>query len=120
MADRPKNEFEGQTSPASGEAVGMDDLEAWFIREVLPLEAVLIQYLSRGARNKADVEDLRQDLYMKVCLAAQSELPRVTRPFVFKIARNLLIEDETPEMPVEQAGRAGGVVVGSIMPAHAA
>jgi len=35
-------------------------------------------------------------------------------------ARNLLIEDETPEAPVEQVGRAGGVVIGSIMPAHAA
>lgn len=42
MADKPKNTFEGQTSPALGEAVGMDALEAWFVREVLPLEAVLI------------------------------------------------------------------------------
>ncbi len=35
-------------------------------------------------------------------------------------ARNLLVEDEAPEAPVEQVGRTGGVVVGSIMPAHAA
>jgi RNA polymerase sigma-70 factor (ECF subfamily) len=70
----------------------MDALKAWFVREVLPLEAVLIQYLGRGGRSKSDVEDLRQDLYMRVCLAAQQELPRVTRPFVFKIARNLLID----------------------------
>jgi hypothetical protein len=35
-------------------------------------------------------------------------------------ARNLLVEDETPEVPAEQAGHAGGVVVGSIRPAHAA
>jgi len=92
MADRPKNEFEGQTSPASGEAVGMDDLEAWFIREVLPLEAVLIQYLSRGVRNKADVEDLRQDLYEKACTAARQGVPNSTKAFVFTIARNLLID----------------------------
>lgn len=39
MADKTKNDFEGKASPASGEAVGMDDLEAWFVREVLPLEA---------------------------------------------------------------------------------
>lgn len=91
MADRPKNEFEERTSPASGEAIGMDDLEAWFVREVLPLEAVLIQYLSRGARSKADVEDLRQDLYERVCTAARQGLPNPTRPFVFTIARNLLI-----------------------------
>jgi N-acetylglutamate synthase-like GNAT family acetyltransferase len=35
-------------------------------------------------------------------------------------ARNLLVEDEAPEAPVEQIGRAGGAVIGSIMPAHAA
>jgi len=92
MADRPKNEFEERTSPASGEAIGMDDLEDWFVREVLPLEAVLIQYLSRGARSKADIEDLRQDLYERVCAAARQERPNPARPFVFTIARNLLID----------------------------
>lgn len=92
MADRPKNEFEERTSPASGEAIGMDDLEDWFVREVLPLEAVLIQFFSRGGRSKADVEDLRQDLYERICAAARQGLPNPTRPFVFTIARNLLID----------------------------
>ncbi len=92
MADKPRNDFEGKASPASAEAVGMDDLEAWFVREVLPLEAVLIQYLSRGGRSRADVEDLCQDLYEKVCAAARNGIPNPTRPFVFTIARNLLID----------------------------
>lgn len=92
MADKPKNDFEGKVAPASGEAVGMDDLEAWFVREVLPLEAVLIQYLSRGGRSRTDVEDLRQDLYEKVCSAARNGIPNPTRPFVFTIARNLLVD----------------------------
>jgi len=35
-------------------------------------------------------------------------------------ARNLLVEDEMPEAPVEQTTRTGGVIVGSIRPAHAA
>jgi N-acetylglutamate synthase-like GNAT family acetyltransferase len=35
-------------------------------------------------------------------------------------ARNLLVEDGAPEVPVEQIARTGGVVVGSIRPAHAA
>jgi RNA polymerase sigma factor (sigma-70 family) len=92
MADRPRTEA-GEPGPSGmGGAACMDALKAWFVREVLPLEAVLIQYLSRGGRSKSDVEYLRQDLYMKVCLAAQQELPRVTRPFVFKIARNLLVD----------------------------
>jgi len=58
----------------------------------LPLESVLIQFLSRGGRGKSDVEDLRQELYMKVCIAAQNHVPHPTRPFVFTIARNLLID----------------------------
>ena len=100
MADRPKNEFEERTSPASGEAIGMDDLEDWFVREVLPLEAVVIRYLSRGARSKADVEDLRQDLYEKVCMSAREGLPNSTRSFVFTIARNLLIDRARHEQVV--------------------
>ena len=51
------------------------EVEAWFVREVLPLEAVLIQFLSRSGRSKADVEDLRQDVYMRVCAAAYREIP---------------------------------------------
>jgi RNA polymerase sigma factor (sigma-70 family) len=92
MADRPETDSREPASSGVGEAVSMDTLKAWFVREVLPLEAVLIQFLSRGGRSKSDVEDLRQELYMKVCLAAQNEFPKTTRPFVFKIARNLLVD----------------------------
>lgn len=92
MADKPGNDFEGKASPASGEAVDMDDLEVWFVCEVLPLEAVLIQYLSRGGRSRTDVEDLLQDLYEKIVAAARSTIPNPTRPFVFTVARNLLID----------------------------
>jgi RNA polymerase sigma-70 factor (ECF subfamily) len=92
MADKPVNDFEGKVPPASGGAVDMDDLEAWFVREVLPLEAVLIQYLSRGGRSRTDVEDLCQDLYERVVAAARNRIPSPTRPFVFTIARNLLID----------------------------
>jgi len=104
MADRPKTEAGEPALPQPGDAAGMDALKAWFVAEVLPLEAVLIQYLSRGGRSRSDVEDLRQDLYMKVCLAAQQELPRATRPFVFKIARNLLVDRVRHEqvVPIDQ------------------
>lgn len=92
MADKPGNDFEGKVSPVLGEAARMDDLEAWFVREVLPLETVLIQYLSRGGRNRTEVEDLLQDLYEKVCASARNAIPNPTRPLVFTIARNLLID----------------------------
>jgi len=92
MADRPTQEFGEQTSPHAGEAMRMGELEDWFVREVLPLEGVLIQYLNRGARSKADAEDLRQDLYERVCTAVRDGVPNSTRSFVFTIARNLLID----------------------------
>lgn len=90
MADKSRIDFEEQGAP--GGLARMDRLKAWFVEEVLPLEAVLIQFLSRGGRSRADVEDLRQELYTKVCAAARNELPHPTRPFVFTIARNLLID----------------------------
>jgi RNA polymerase sigma factor (sigma-70 family) len=92
MADKPRIEFEEQGASGAGDFARMDRLKAWFVEEVLPLEAVLIQFLSRGGRSRADVEDLRQELYTKVCAAARNELPHPTRPFVFTIARNLLID----------------------------
>lgn len=52
----------------------------------------MVQYLSRGGRSRTDVEDLRQDLYEKVCAAARNAIPNPTRPFVFTIARNLLVD----------------------------
>lgn len=91
MADKPRIEFEGPNVP-SGEAARLERLRAWFVEEVLPLESVLIQFLSRGGRTKADVEDLRQELYTKVCAAARDGFPHPTRPFVFTVARNLLID----------------------------
>jgi RNA polymerase sigma factor (sigma-70 family) len=100
MAETPKNDPEGLTTPVTGEAVCMDEIEAWFVREVLPLEAVLIQYLSRGGRSRADVEDMCQDLYEKVCAAAQNTIPSPTRPFVFTVARNLLINRAKHEQVV--------------------
>jgi RNA polymerase sigma-70 factor (ECF subfamily) len=92
MVETPITDCRDVTANDSGGAERTLEVEAWFVREVLPLEAVLIQFLSRGGRSKADVEDLRQDVYMRVCAAAYKEIPNPTRPLVFTIARNLLID----------------------------
>jgi RNA polymerase sigma-70 factor (ECF subfamily) len=65
--------------------------EDWFVREVLPLEAALMHYLQHNWRNKADIADLRQDVYTQVFDAAQKTIPDNARAFVFATARNLLI-----------------------------
>jgi RNA polymerase sigma factor (sigma-70 family) len=92
MVDTPNADHRDVTAKDSSGAVRTSEVEAWFVREVLPLEAVLIQFLSRSGRSRSDVEDLRQDVYMRVCTAAYKEFPNPTRPLVFAIARNLLID----------------------------
>jgi RNA polymerase sigma-70 factor (ECF subfamily) len=70
----------------------LEDLHAWFLREVLPLEAVLTQYLRNNWRNRADVADLLQDVYVHVYDAARKQRPKSTKSFVFMTARNLLVD----------------------------
>ncbi len=81
-------------------ALGVQD---WFVRDVLPLEAALVQYLQHNWRNKADVEDILQDIYVKVCEAATRERPQHTKSFVFTTARNTLIDRVRKEqvVPIE-------------------
>jgi RNA polymerase sigma-70 factor (ECF subfamily) len=68
-------------------------LHAWFVGDVLPLESVLMQFLRNNWRNASEVEDLCQDVYVRTYeAAAQSTIPERTKPFVFAIARNLLID----------------------------
>ena len=73
-------------------AMNAPEVEAWFVREVLPLEAMLMQYLRHNWRDQSDVEDLRQEIYVRVCQAAKKEIPHPTKAFVFTTARNLLID----------------------------
>jgi len=75
----------GRASMSAPEAMG------WFLREVLPLEAILMQYLRHNWRDKSDIEDLLHDVYVRVYEAALKQIPEKTKPFVFTTARNLLI-----------------------------
>lgn len=67
-------------------------LDAWFVQEVLPLEHLLVGYLRKNTRDPDSVPDLRQDIYVKVYEAAEKEIPLLTKPFLFAVARNLLID----------------------------
>ena len=90
MVDIPDQGCESASGKGAPMSVPMADVRAWFVREVLPLEAVLMQFLRRSARD--DAEDLRQEVYMRVCESAAVEIPRAAKPFVFTVARNLLID----------------------------
>lgn len=79
--------------------------EEWFVREVLPLEAALMQFLRHNWRNKTDIADLRQEIYVQVYDAALKQIPERARPFVFATARNLLINRvrQLHVIPIEAA-----------------
>jgi RNA polymerase sigma-70 factor (ECF subfamily) len=66
--------------------------DEWFMREVLPLEPMLTRFLQRNWRNEAEISDLRQESYARVYEAAQRERPLLAKPFLFQIARNLMID----------------------------
>lgn len=67
------------------------EVDTWFMREVLPLEPLLMRFLRRNWRNEADLPDLRQELYVRLYEAARNGLPLQTRPFVLRAAHNLLV-----------------------------
>ncbi len=101
-----------EKSLTSGSSISKDRLGAemivseaddWFMREVLPLEATLVQFLRQNWRNKSDIADLRQEVYMRVYEAAQKQIPEQTRSFVLTTARNMLIDRVRQErvIPIE-------------------
>src|SRR5882672_10380295 len=67
-------------------------IDDWFVGEVLPLEAALTRFLQRNWRNEAEINDLRQETYARVYEAAQRERPVLVKPFLFQVARNLIID----------------------------
>lgn len=85
--DRENADARSQTMTAREE-----DLHAWFVREVLPLEAALTNFLRHNWRNQADISDLLQDIYVRVYDAAAKALPASVRAFVFTTAHNLLVD----------------------------
>src|SRR5580692_1033429 len=91
MANIPDTDRGDAPSHHQGAGMNASDIETWFLREVLPLEAALMRYLQHNWRNQSDIKDLLQDVYVRVCESAQKEIPHFARPFVFTTARNLLI-----------------------------
>lgn len=92
MTDTPETERENARAQGRDMTSRDRDLHTWFIREVLPLEAALTQYLRHNWREPSNVADLLHDVYVRVFDAAQKELPKSTASFVFTIARNLLVD----------------------------
>jgi RNA polymerase sigma factor (sigma-70 family) len=91
MIETPETGRENSGSQGAGAAMTVSETDIWFVREVLPLEATLMQFLRRNCRNKADIPDLCQDVYVRVYEAALERRPERPKAFVLATARNLLI-----------------------------
>ncbi len=75
---------------ASSPATVLDD---WFVAAVLPLEPTLMRLLRRYWRQSDELQDIRQDIYIRIYeTAARDGLPAHTPAYVFTCARNLLID----------------------------
>ena len=69
-----------------------EEVDRWFVQEVLPLEAMLERFLRRNWRSEDDVADMRQEVFVKVYVAGSKTRPNSTQAFVLSTARNLLID----------------------------
>lgn len=118
MTDKTDHNFETDALRHAEVGVSTSPVEAWFLREVLPLEAALMGYFSRHWGDKDDVRDMVQDVYVRVCEAAPREIPHPTRPFVFTTARNLLIDKfrSRQVVPLETVGDLEGLFAISDQP----
>ena len=76
----------------STDAPTAPELKAWFTCEVLPLEAILMHFLRHNWRDANEIEDMRQEVYARVCEAAQARPPEHAKSCVLKTARNLVID----------------------------
>jgi len=92
MGKTTDSSFEGETLPIAGAGVTELEFDAWFAAEVLPLEAELMRFLRRSHRDESELEDVCQDAFVKVYEAAKLERPKSVKPFVFTVARNVLID----------------------------
>ncbi|MGN6830560.1 RNA polymerase sigma factor [Paucibacter sp. M5-1] len=69
-----------------------EELNAWFVDQVLPLEAMLERFLRRNWRDMDEISDLRQEVYARVYDGCARGRPDSAQAFVLTTARNLLID----------------------------
>ncbi len=91
MTETPEANRAAVNAERQGAHMSAPEALAWFLREILPLEAMLMQYLRQNWRDQSDIEDLVQEVYVRVFEAARKEIPEKAKPFLFTTARNLLI-----------------------------
>jgi RNA polymerase sigma factor (sigma-70 family) len=90
------------------------EIQYWFTREVLPLEPGLTRFLRRRWRNQSEIADLRQEIYARLCDAARSGTPKQVKPFIFAVARNLIIDLARRAPAAQRLSSASGEAMESV------
>jgi len=118
MGERPDTTGEAANRGFSGVNTLETEVDAWFVREILPLEASLMQYLHHNWRNRSEISDIRQEIYVRVYEAAKQGFPDRVKPFLFTTARNLLINRvrHAQIVPIEAVADLDALEVASEVP----
>ena len=67
-------------------------VDEWFATHILVHEQALMRFLGRSWRNPDELEDIRQEIYVRIYETASREAPRSPKAFLFASARHLLID----------------------------
>lgn len=69
-----------------------ESLKVWFAREILVHEPALLRYLDRHWVRRDEIHDLRQEIYVRIYVAATKARPISPKSFLFVTARNLMAD----------------------------
>jgi RNA polymerase sigma-70 factor (ECF subfamily) len=69
-----------------------ESLDVWFAREILVHEEALVRCLIRVCSDRNDIQDLRQETYVRVYEAAAKARPRAAKSYLFTTARHLIAD----------------------------
>lgn len=83
-----------------------EPLDAWFKREILSHEVILMRFISRVWARHDEIADIRQETYARVYDAAREARPQSPKAFLFATARHLMTDRIRREQIVSI--RAGG------------
>lgn len=70
-----------------------EKLLEWFARRILPHEPAVRAWLNRTLNSRKDVEDVIQEIYCRLCAIEDVEKISSPRAYLFRTARNVLIDE---------------------------
>jgi len=84
----------------------LEPLDAWFKREILSHEEILVRFISRVWPRSDEIADIRQDAYVRVYEAARQVRPHMPKAFLFATTRHLMADRVRREriVPIRAAG----------------